>query len=221
MRAVVGSTLLLGLFGAWCCAAQAQSLPLPAEGWRVVQALGEQCAGCEAQGFSACGSNEIGYGQRFAASLFTGSPRRGYLVTFAMTGRELAELIRREPDHGRLTATLAERFATTRLVVIEENYEKVRVLEPGNVRAEVPAALHQCFRNQTNADPARGECTSDECCDKTHGSSRVEITWSDAEGGETVRYRFGRTVGESRLLRIAGARTSLHFCMNDSRGRLQ
>ncbi|MCW5753031.1 MAG: hypothetical protein KIT81_17995 [Alphaproteobacteria bacterium] len=187
----------------------------------MLQTLGEHCPGCEAQGFAACGSNEIGYGQRFAANLFTGSPRRGYLVTFAMTGRELAELIRREEDHARLTALLAERFAKVRLVAIDEDYARVRILDVGAVRAEVPRALHQCFRSQATADAARGECTSDECCDKTHGSSRVEITWNDTEGGETIRYRFGRTVGESRLLRIAGSRTSLHFCMNDSRGRLQ
>lgn len=199
----------------------AQTLPLPAEAWTVMQALTQSCPDCEAKGFYACGTNDIGYGQRFAANLFAGSPRRGYLVTFVMTGKEYTDQIRREADHSRLARTLRERFAQARLLVIDENFGRTRILADPQIQVSIPEATHQCFRQQSQADSTRGECTSEECCDQTHGSPRVDAIWTDPESGETLRFRFGRTNGESSLLRQTEGRSQVYFCLNDSRGKLR
>lgn len=218
----LGAAILTGA----AAPARAQTLPLPAEAWTLMQALGEQCPDCEKQGFSACGTHEIGYGSRFGPNLFQGAPKRGYLVGHVMTSAEYAALVRRETDLAKLTTDLGDRFRGIRLVVIDENFAASRVLgPPGKVEVVVPQPLHQCLRDPTRAwSCCSGEgCaqSSNECCEKSLGSSRVEATWSDPETGEQLRFRLGRSLGESSLVRSRDGRNNIYFCLTDSRGRLR
>ena len=198
-------------------AAQALILP-PDHREALLQQVDDACPDCRRVGFVLCGGPRVGPGLAFAPSALRGTPPRGYLVGFVMSGAELRALIR----GSRLTPLLEgleRRFARTPLLVLEERFARVRRVEQfPQVTVEVPAPLHACVAN-----PARpwGCCTGRgcgaECCEKSLGSPSVFLTWIDPLTREEVRFEFRHGAGESRLVRRSGSRRTLYHCATERR----
>ncbi|MCC7273159.1 MAG: hypothetical protein IT561_10875 [Alphaproteobacteria bacterium] len=203
----------------WPAAAGAQGLTVPAERRAALhEAIDDACPECRRTGFVACGGPAVATGAAFAANALQGTPRRGYLVGFVMTGEDFRNVVRGTPLTP-LVDGLERRFARARLIVLEDGFARARVLDQTpKVAAEVPDLLHSCV-----ADTARpwgccvgGGCRS-ECCEKSLGSPLVSLSWVDAAVGEEIRFDFRHGVGEGRLVRSAGARRTTYYCMTDRR----
>lgn len=207
-RALLAAALLLAVDTA---PASAQALTVPPDRReRLFELIDDACPECRRTGFHACGGQAIGLGARFAPAAFQGTPRRAYLVTFVMSGEEFRNGVRGTP-YGALEEAIQRRFAKARLLVVEDGFAGVRVLDQSpRVEVDVPRPLHACV-----ADPARpwsccaAPACREECCEKSLGSPVVRLHWSDARAGETIRFDFAHTPGDSRLTR--GATT--YFCL--------
>ena len=217
MRAVVLIAALVGSGAA--TTGHAAELPLPRNGARILAAIASACPTCAATGFTPCGSPAVGWGGRFAPHAFLGAPKRGYLVTFTLSGSEFRDLARSTP-YPALLATLRERFAATRLVVADDAFARARVLgRPEDVEVSFPEGLHACV-----ADPTRpwgccvGECDN-ECCEKGLGSPAVTLGWTDGE--ERITYHYAHEIGVAWLERHSPHRRVRYACLTDARGVLR
>lgn len=197
----------------------AAELRLPREASGILAAIAAACPTCAATGFTPCGSPEIGWGVRFARHALLGRPRRGYLVGFALAGADFRALARATP-YPTLVAALRERFAASRLVVIEDGFARVRILDrPEDVAVTFPEALHRCV-----ADPTRpwgccvGDCTR-ECCEKGLGSPAVTLAWTD--GDERVTFHYSHEIGVSWLERRGPDRRFRYACLTDAKATLR
>jgi hypothetical protein len=201
-------------------AAAAETIHLPQSSPAVRAEIARACPECTHTGVTACGSADVQYGRRFAPTALQGAPRRGYLVSFVMTGEQFRALAR-VSSYTALVDTLRERFSNARLVVLEHGTPGVRVLPaPASVEVTMPPALHACVKDATKP---WGCCVSDcrhECCEKGLGSPSVSLTWNDSEARETVRFTFHHQPGYSRLERRRGQRTTLYYCLADAAARI-
>jgi len=214
LRAFLVLTALL----AGIAPAAAQSLSLPAANQSAIfESIDDQCPECRRTGFSACGTNAIGPGDAFARNLLQGAPRRGYLVGFVMTGEDFRKLARGTP-RDTLVEGLERRFARARLVVVEDGFARVRVLDQTpRVTVEMPEPLHACIADQGKPwGCCVGAGCQSECCEKSLGSPSVTLSWVDADVGEEIRYVFRHGLGEATLQR-SGARPATYFCLTDRR----
>jgi hypothetical protein len=136
-----------------------------------------------------------------------------------MRGEDFRALAR-QSDYQPLLGVLHERFAKSRLVVIDEDWASARVLlTAGRVAVGFPKALHDCVHE---TDRPWGCCAGDcgkECCEKGLGSPTVTVTWTD--GDETITYHYSHTIGVSRLERRSGDRRTRYACLTDQRGTLR
>jgi hypothetical protein len=181
--------------------------------------IAAQCPTCATAGYMPCGSPDVGWGRRFAATALLGEPKRGYLPTFTMTGEELRKLAR-NTDYDALITTLHDRFATTRLVVIEDGFKDARVLPPPEtVDVTFPKPLHDCVHQTTRP---WGCCVSDckdECCEKGLGSPSVTLRWTDDD--EVVELHYSHTIGVSWLGRRTPNHRVRYACLVEAKGELR
>lgn len=221
LRRIAG--ILLAALAWWPMAAAAQGLSLPPERRAaLLEAIDDACPDCRRTGFAACGGQAVGIGPAFAANALQGTPRRGYLVTFAMTGDDFRNVVRGTPMTP-LVEGLERRFSRARLVILEDGFARVRVLDQSpRVVAEIPPLLHSCVADQGKPwGCCVGAGCRNECCEKSLGSPSVTLTWVDAIVGEEIRFEFRHTVGDSRLIRSAGQRRTTYHCLADRRYVLQ
>lgn len=217
MRSVLA--VLLAILG-WTLPASGQGLAVPPERRQaVIQALDDACPECRRTGFVACGA-AAGPGRTGPGPMLQGTPRRGYLVGFVMTGDEFRKVVR-GTTMTPLVAGLERRFQRARLVVLEDGFARTRVLDQNpRVSVEMPAELHSCVANNPDkpwgcSGAGRGDGGS-ECCEKTLGSPSVALTWIDP-AGEEIRFEFRHRAGEARLLRQSGGRRTTYSCATDRR----
>jgi hypothetical protein len=166
-----------------------------------------------------CGTPQVAWGKRFAATALLGTPQRAYLPTFIMTGEQFRKLAR-TTAYDALVTTLHDRFATSRLIVIEDGFKDARVLpSPENVEVVFPKPLHECVHDTTRP---WGCCVSDcneECCEKGLGSPTVTLKWSDDD--EVVELHYGQTIGTSWLSRRSRDHRWRYACLVDAKGELR
>lgn len=197
----------------------AATLRLPPQLRRAPEAIARQCPECVARGFMTCGTADVAYGKRFARTALQGRPPRGYLVSFVMSGDDFRGLAR-HAAYDALTATLRERFAQARLIVLEAPAARV-LPPPRSVTVEFPPSLHACVHD---SQKPWGCCLAancrNECCEKSLGSPTVVLTWNDAETRESIELTFHHGTGFSRLRR-RGAREALYYCLVDGPARLE
>lgn len=198
----------------------AADLQLPAAASGLLARIAADCPDCATTGYTPCGSADVAWGRRFAATAFLGTPKRGYLATFAMTGQEFRTLAR-TTDYATLRTTLHGRFAKTRLVVIENDFTTARVLpNPTTVTVTFPEPLHTCIHG---TDHPWGCCTGDckhECCEKGLGSPMITMQWTD--GTEHLTFHYAHTIGTTWLSRTTATRSAVRYaCLVDAKGKLR
>jgi hypothetical protein len=201
--------------------AAAESLTLPSAS-PIRDEIARQCPGCLDSGFVACGSRRIGYGRFFAPNALQGDPAQGYLMTFVMQGAQLRALARGTQYVG-LASILSERFRASRLVVIGADFASARVLPLApEMNITFPEALHRCvYDTRRPWGCCVGSCGDGECCEKSLGSPRIELSWQDEARGERLRFRFDHVAGGSTLTRESAAGRVLYHCLTDGRGFLK
>lgn len=197
----------------------AADLPLPTAASGLLARLAADCAECATAGYTPCGSEDVGWGRRFATAALLGTPKRGYLATFTMTGQEF-RVLARTTAYATLLTTLHDRFAKTRLVVIEEAFTNARVLpHPTNVTVSFPEPLHTCVHD---TERPWGCCTGNckhECCEKALGSPKITMEWAD--GDEQLTFHYTHAIGTTWLSRKVGDRHFRYACLVDAKGELR
>ena len=209
-------TIVMITFG--LSTASAQRLPLPESAAHVWQQIQQQCPECLSGGFTACGSPDIGYGQAFAGNVLRGSPRRGYLITYVMSGDEFRR-IARTSDYQTLMKILQERFSQAHLIILEEGFTSARLLKKLEMEVVFPTALHECVQDLKKPWGCCVRDCGEECCEKDLGSPSVKLKWRDDPGGEWIVFTFHHMAGMSMLERY-GTRRVVYFCLVDQPGRL-
>lgn len=201
----------------------AGNVPFPQQGAAAKAAIADACPACLAAGVALCGTADIGFGQRFSRNFFAGTPKRGYLPGFRLSGQEFRALAR-SMSYDAAMQSLRQSFATLPLVVIEEGFAAARVIAaPKSVQVTFPEGLHQCVRD--TAKPwgccVAADCRN-ECCEKSLGSPQIAVHWDDPESGDALTFRFSHTLGASTLTReTADGTTFLYWCKTDEPGWLQ
>jgi hypothetical protein len=203
--------------------AVAGNLPFPEEGDAAKQTILADCPSCFAAGVTLCGTADVRFGRHFAESFFAGTPRRGYLPGFRLSGEEFRALARSlSPD--ALVPSLRQSFESLPLIVIDDGFAETRVLAASTaVEIEFPAKLHQCVRD---ASKPWGCCVAadcrKECCEKELGSPRVALSWDDPATGDKLTFHFSHTLGASTLLRTTAAgKTYIYWCNTGEPGWVQ
>jgi hypothetical protein len=215
--------LFVGLFLAAAGAGFAADLLVPRERLAGLQdALDRDCPGCRDQGLSPCGTADVQVGKRFARTLFQGRPKRGYLLTFVMAdGAFFAALV--TPDRAAFLAAMRERFATMRLIAVEDGFRELRVLPPAReVRVHYPPGQHRCFGiEQRGASCCLGDGGSDRTCLPKADSPRVFLTFDDTLADEVLAVVYAPIAGFSQLRRSGGGRETLYYCLTSDAGVLK
>lgn len=201
----------------------AGNLQFPASADAAKQVIMTDCPSCLATGVTLCGTENIGFGKRFARNLFAGKPKRGYLPGFRMSGEEFRALAR-SLTYESLIQTLRDGFSNLPLVVIDGKFAATRVLgPPGAVEITFPPALHQCVRD---AAKPWGCCIAadcqQECCEKSLGSPQVTLRWDDPVAKEKLTFYFNHTLGSSTLTRETdGGKKTVYWCLTEEPGWIQ
>jgi hypothetical protein len=200
----------------------AGGLPLPTEAAPLESAIRAGCPDCLDKGVTACGTADIQYGRRFASQFFAGTPKRGYLPAFRLSGAEFEHMARTMPPDVLLDAVYGA-FVGTPLIVVEDGFAAAHVIkQPLAVEATFPEPLHQCLQDQSKpwgcciAADCRGEC-----CEKSLGSPTLTVTWRDDANDETLTFSFGHSPGSSTLSRRSSADSTLYWCLTDEAGLLR
>lgn len=197
----------------------AADLPVP-NARALIAAIATACPDCQSSGYTGCGSQDVAWGRRFARTALLGTPKRAYLLTFTMSGEDFRKLARTTP-YEQLEKVLHDRFATTRLVVIEDAFKFARVLPvPTSVEVTFPKSLHDCVHD---TDHPWGCCTGDcehECCEKRLGSPMVTLKWTDDD--EYLVLRYTHTHGATWLRRTTKTTKPVAYaCLTDTKGKLR
>lgn len=210
--------LSFAAFPAW-----ASDLWLPASAGETLRAaLERDCPNCLERGLVACGAAEVQPGRRFARHFFQGTPRRGFLLTFAMSHATFRAALRGE-DRESVVATLGARFEETRLVVVEDGFEAARVL-PRAASVEVVYATvhHRCLGIERRTwSCCLGDGGADRTCLPKADAPHVVMTWKDAVTGEAIVATYTPVPGFSRLARSGPRGTTLYYCLSDEAGRIK
>jgi hypothetical protein len=197
--------------------AAAADIPLPA---RTIASIAAACPECVASSWLACGSQDLGWGRAFAKHALLGTPKRGYLLAFGLTGEEFRTLARSTPFPA-LEPALRAAFDRIRMVVLEDGFTRARVLpKPRAPTVVFPEPLHACVYG--SAHPwgcCVGTCKDEECCEKSLGSPTVDAVWHDGE--ETLTLHYSHTIGLSWLDRRTDERSVRYACLVDGKGKLK
>jgi hypothetical protein len=192
-------------------------LRLPREAAGLVARLEALCPGCARAGALACGDAEIGYGRRFAEHWLAGEPPRGYLVLETPTARDYARWLR---DPALTAESVARRvhesFSRAVLVAVQGDYSARSLGEPEVTEVTLPGRLPRCL-----AAPETAGCESTECCEKSLGSTHVEMRWRDDEAREGLALRLSPVAGRSQLTRTVEGGSVLYGCLADAPGYLE
>ena len=190
----------------------------------LIDAIDRACPECRSQGLSPCGTADIQAGRKFAKTLFQGKPKRGYLLSFVMTHRAFFEALR-TPDRDGFLVSMSERFAATRLIVLDAGFETARVLPPpSSVEVRYSPEHHKCFGiDRKSSSCCLGDGGSDRTCLPKADSPRVFLSFSDPGAGETLKVTWAPIAGASKLVRTpaAGAHETLYYCLTDDAGALK
>jgi hypothetical protein len=202
--------------------AEAGNVPFPKEGAAARDAIIKDCPGCLAGGVTLCGTADVRYGKRFSRTFFAGTPKRGYLPGFRLSGQEFRTLAR-SMSYDAVMQSLRQSFASLPLVVIDGGFAATRVIAtPQSVEVTFPEALHQCVRDP---DKPWGCCVADcrtECCEKSLGSPKVAVRWDDPESGDQLTFHFSHTLGASSLTRETKAgKKYVYWCIAEEPGVVQ
>lgn len=203
--------------------AAAGNVQFPSSAAAAKQTIMTECPSCLASGVTLCGTENIGFGKRFARNFMAGKPKRGYLPGFRMSGEEFRALAR-SLSYESLIQTLRDGFSDLPLVVVEGKFAATRVLgRPDSIDITFPPALHQCVR-----DPAKpwGCCIAadcqQECCEKSLGSPQVTLRWDDAVAKEKITFYFNHALGSSTLTReIESGKKIVYWCQTEEPGWIQ
>jgi hypothetical protein len=226
----MGSARKSGRFFFAMIAALAVAVPLragniefPDEAAAARSVIADKCPSCLGGGVTLCGTAEVGFGQAFPRHFFSGTPKRGYLPGFRLSGGEFRALAR-SMSFQSLTQSLRQSFAALPLVVIDDDFAAARVIPtPQSVDVRFPEGLHQCVGDRSKA---WGCCvTADcrqECCEKSLGSPRITVRWKDPEDGDLLVLRYSHTTGDSTLTRETGAgKKYIYWCITDEPALIQ
>ncbi|MBM3483936.1 MAG: hypothetical protein FJX66_11620 [Alphaproteobacteria bacterium] len=190
----------------------------------LVEAIDQACPECRTQGLSPCGTADIQVGKRFAKTLFQGKPPRGYLLSFLMAHGAFFDALR-TPDRDEFLQSLAERFASARLISLDEGFKSARVLAPpSNVDVQYSPEHHRCFGvDRKSTSCCLGDGGDDRSCPPKADSPRVFLTFDDPEAGETLNVTWAPIAGASKLKRAptAGGRGTLYYCLTNDAGALK
>ena len=202
--------------------ASAGTLPLPPTAAAAKQAIADGCPDCIAQGVTPCGTGDVQFGKRFPKVFLAGKPARGYLPGFRMSADEFTKLARALP-YPALMDNLRARFVDTPLVVVEGGFKTARVIaKPADVEIIFPQPLHQCLADKTMT---WGCCVTDcqhECCEKSLGSPRIDLSWDDPDDGDKLTFHYSNSLGASTLTRVTTAgKSTLYWCLTSEAGLLQ
>jgi hypothetical protein len=202
--------------------ARAGNLPFSKEGAAAKDAITANCPTCVASGVTLCGTADVRFGKRFSRAFFAGTPKRGYLPGFRLSGEEFRTLAR-SMSYESLIQSLWQSFSSLPLVIIDGGFASTRVIAtPKLVEVIFPQGLHHCVR-----DPAKpwGCCVADcqtECCEKNLGSPQIIVRWDDPESGDKLTFHFSHTLGSSTFTRETSAgKKYLYWCIVEEPGRLQ
>jgi hypothetical protein len=215
--------LLLACLVAFAPKAGAGNLPFPKDGAAAKDAIAENCPTCLAAGVTLCGTVDVAFGKRFSRHFFAGTPKRGYLPGFRLSGEEFRALAR-SMSYDAVMQSLRQSFASLPLVVIDNRFAAARVIPaPASVDVTFPEGLHQCVRDA--AKPwgccIAADCAQ-ECCEKSLGSPQIAVRWDDPESGDKVTFHFSHTLGASTLTRETKAgKTYLYWCIAEEPGVVQ
>jgi hypothetical protein len=215
--------LLLALLVIAAPQARAGNLPFPKEGAAAKAAIVDNCPSCLGSGVTLCGTDQVQFGKRFSRAFFAGTPKRGYLPGFRMSGEEFRTLAR-SMTYESLVQSLWQRFSSLPLVIIDGGFAGTRVIaKPSLVEVNVPQALHHCVRD---AAKPWGCCIANdcqtECCEKSLGSPRIDVRWNDPESGDKLTFHFSHTLGSSTLTRETKAgKTYVYWCIAEEPGLVQ
>ena len=198
-------------------AARAETLVLPAA---AVAAIAEACPDCAATGLLPCGTPDVAYGRKFQGTAMQGDPPRAYLLASAPVSAELTPLLA-GPDAATVADDLARRFQSLKVLTVEADWRRVRLLEPeGAPAVAVDPEQQACFR-----DPARGLgcCLGDGpssagCLPKADPPS-AELRFRDGDATLRLRYPVGK--GETTLRRPTAAGQVLYWCHKWARAGLR
>jgi hypothetical protein len=225
-RASKAGLFLLAMAAVLAAAAaplRAGSVEFPEEAAAAKSVIAGKCPNCLGGGVTLCGTADVRFGQGFAHDFFSGRPKRGYLPGFRLSGGEFRALARSLP-YQPLTQSLRQSFAVLTLVIIDDGFASTRVIPtPQSIDVRFPEGLHQCVGDRSKP---WGCCvTSDcrrECCEKSLGSPRITVRWTDPEDGDLLVFRYSHTAGDSTLTRETRAgKKYVYWCITDEPGRIQ
>lgn len=203
--------------------AAAGNVQFPASASAAKQAIITECPSCLAGGVTLCGTENVGFGKRFARFFFAGKPKRGYLPGFRMSGEEFRALAR-SLSYESLIQTLRDGFSDLPMLVVEGKFASTRVLgPPGAVEITFPPALHQCVRDATKPWGCciAADCQQ-ECCEKSLGSPQVTLHWDDAATKEKLTFYFNHILGSSTLTReTESGKKTVYWCQTEEPGWIQ
>jgi hypothetical protein len=201
----------------------AGNVVFPKEGAAAKETIIEKCPSCLAGGVTLCGTADVQFGRRSFRHFFAGTPKRGYLPGFRMSGQDFRTLAR-SMSYEPVLESLRQSFASLPLAIIDGGFAATRVIPaPKSVEVTFPEGLHQCVR-----DPAKpwgcciaADCKT-ECCEKSLGSPQIAVRWDDAESGDTLTFHFSHTLGSSTLTRETSAgKKYVYWCIGEEPGLLQ
>lgn len=206
------------LFGLACLLiaspSAAETIRLPAAAATALQALAAECPSCVAKGVLPCGTPDVAYGRRFPKTAMQGTPGRAYLLAEAPEAGELRPLLA-AADAIRVAEGFAAGFKKIRLIVIEQDWQAIRVLSPSTSgKTQVDPVQQSCFR-----DPKRsiscclGDGPRDQGCLRKADPPTYRVVFQDDVARErlSLSYPVGR--GQTKLSRAqAGGGRSLYWC---------
>jgi hypothetical protein len=211
-RSLRGLLALLALGALDPSAVRGEQLVLPVPLESVLAPLREACPGCIEAGFLPCGTPDVQYGRRFAATALQGDPPRAYLLARAPERKAVFAAATGTPIEAAPDA-MARAFADLRLVVLDDAWRRVRVLPPsGEPRVELDTRQHACFRERPNdLGCCLGDGPQDRGCLPKADPPSVHLRFDDADTGETLALRYPMS-REIQLRRRTPGRELLYWC---------
>lgn len=177
----------------------AGTLPLTANKMNKIKIV---CEGCLTQGVMICGDNKIGFGKKFVANFFQGTPSNGYFITPPYLAAEYKKTIRAEANYSQLKTLIRNRLMELNLIVVGDDFNQIYSISNPKVAVVIPEQLHNCLKNPENKwGCGVSENRSKECCEKKLGSAIVTVTWIDIKNHEIIELLYNPSMGSSTLVR--------------------
>jgi len=195
----------------------AGNLPLTANKMNKIKIVCEECLD---QGVMICGDNNIGFGKKFIANYFQGTPSKGYFVTPPYLSSEFKKTIRAEVSYSQLKTIIRNQFMKLKLIVVSDDFNHIYSISNPNVDVVIPEQLHNCLKNQENKwGCGVSKNRAKECCEKKLGSAIVTVTWIDKKKHEIIELLYNPSMGSSKLVRKFDNKIkAIYYCNTIERG---